>query len=509
MRAFTQKQNCSQKPASSSLVRPHKRASTLIHDPHAMPHLQRTRDDQIGQQSNTEEFNVGSASTTSSRFAHDFSRIPVHSKTSAQIQPKLTVNTPGDKYEQEADRVAEQVMRMPEPKMQQLVPATERISGDEHLQTTRMQASGVSEILAPSIIQEAVHSPGQPLEPSSRSFIESRLGYDFGQVRVHADAKGAESAQAIGAAASTGGHDIVFGVGRFAPATYEGRKLIAHELAHVAQQSGAAGIHVDKRIQRQPEGSEATDTGPGPVATGTGDVSVYVGKTMTSEAALRQIYREGAREISEEALRMVAQGTPVEDAARWANQARNDLKSIIRLKGSPIIRGLAEARNIRKYGNKIGPTYEELIRQGKTPEDIIGSAGKSSTKVNRVATKLKVGGRFFIGVDLAIVTWEVISAPEGERLRTAVSGGAGVVGAKGGAAFGSFFGPIGTAVGGVIGGIGGALIGGWIGRKTAQKAYDLVEDLVNPPSGSVWDLQVIVIDGIEEEYIRTQALRRP
>lgn len=190
---------------------------------------------------------------------------------------------------------------------------------------------------------------------------------------------------------------------------------------------------------------------------------------------------------------------------------------LIRARGSPIVRGLAEARNIRKYGNRIGRTYEELIRQGKTPEDIIGTAGKANAKVNRLATKLRVGGRFFIGVDLAIVTWEVISAPEGERLKTAVAGGAGVVGAvgmgwagaKGVAAIGSFFGPIGTAVGGVVGGVGGALLGGWLGRETGEKAYDLVEDLVNPPPGSVWDLQVIVIDGLEEEYIRRQAQHRP
>jgi hypothetical protein len=215
-------------------------------------------------------------------------------------------------------------------------------------------------------------------------------------------------------------------------------------------------------------------------------------------------------------LRMIAKGTSVEDAARWAHQARNDLKVLVRARGSPIIRGFAEARNIRKYGNKIGPTFEELISQGKTPEDIIGSAGKASMKVNRVVTKLKVGGRFFIGVDLAIVTWEVISAPEGERLRTAVAGGAGVAGAvgggwagaKGGAAIGSFFGPpIGTAVGGIIGGIGGALLGGWLGRKAAEKTYDLVEDLVNPPSGG--ELQTIVIDGMEEEYIRTKAQHHP
>lgn len=270
-------------------------------------------------------------------------------------------------------------------------------------------------------------------------------------------------------------------------------------------------------IRRQPDAGEKTETGPGPAATGTGDVSVYVGQTMTSEAALREVYRKGARAISEEALAMIKPGTSVDDAARWAHAARNDLKVAIRARGSAVVRGLAEARNIKKYGDKIGPAYEQLIREGKTPHDIIGSAGKASTKVNRVAAKLKVGGRFLIALDLAIVTWEVFSAPEGERLKTAVKGGAGVAGAvglgwagaKGGAALGTTFGPVGTVVGGVLGGLGGALLGGWLGRKAGEEAYDFVEELVNPRSGSIWELQVSVIDAIEQEYIRGGAAPRP
>ena len=77
------------------------------------------------------------------------------------------------------------------------------------------------------------------------------------------------------------------------------------------------GVWADQTIQRQQEGGEATTAGSEAVTSGTGDVSIYVGKTMTAEAALRQIYRESARKISEEALHMVAQGTSVEDAARW------------------------------------------------------------------------------------------------------------------------------------------------------------------------------------------------
>jgi hypothetical protein len=77
-----------------------------------MPNLQRTFGDQAVQQSNAEEFTGGSTSLASSRFAHDFSRIPAISPSPVQLQPKLEISTPGDRYEQEADRVAEEVMRM-------------------------------------------------------------------------------------------------------------------------------------------------------------------------------------------------------------------------------------------------------------------------------------------------------------------------------------------------------------------------------------------------------------
>jgi hypothetical protein len=299
----------------------------------------------------------------------------------------------------------------------------------------------------------------------------------------------------------------------FAPAVQGAKEVLEGRYEPSLEEIHDLAVRAGVYDKPKPEPPAVDAAGPGEAAKGTGDVSVYVGKTATSESALREIYRQGARQISEEALHMVKEGASVEVAAGWATQARNDLKAAIRARGSPIIRALAEARNIKKYGDKIGPTFEQLIREGKTPEDIIGSAGRASTKVNRMATKLKVAGRFLIAVDLAIVTWEVFSAPEGERLRAAVAGGASVVGAAGGGWAGAkglgalgfgIGGPPGAAVGAVIGGIGGALFGGWLGRKTAEKAYDFVDELVNPPAGSVGELESMVIDGLEEQYIRGQ-----
>ena len=83
-------------------------------------------------------------------------------------------------------------------------------------------------------------SGGQALDPAVRTEMERRFGLDFGDVRVHVGKAAAASALAEGARAYTLGRDIVFGEGRYAPATVEGKRLLAHELAHVVQQSRPA-----------------------------------------------------------------------------------------------------------------------------------------------------------------------------------------------------------------------------------------------------------------------------
>ncbi|NIM15976.1 MAG: DUF4157 domain-containing protein, partial [Candidatus Aminicenantes bacterium] len=77
---------------------------------------------------------------------------------------------------------------------------------------------------------------GQPLPESTRTFFEPRFGYDFSKVRVHTDAKAAETAKSINAKAFTTGKDVVFGAGQYSPGTSIGRGLLAHELIHVLQQ---------------------------------------------------------------------------------------------------------------------------------------------------------------------------------------------------------------------------------------------------------------------------------
>ena len=101
-------------------------------------------------------------------------------------------------------------------------------------------------VLVPERAVSATRSGGQPLDAETRSFMEPRFGFDFSRVRIHADGEAAQAARSIDAHAYTIGEDVVFGSGRFSPRASDGRRLLAHELAHVVQQSGGnapAGAH--------------------------------------------------------------------------------------------------------------------------------------------------------------------------------------------------------------------------------------------------------------------------
>lgn len=150
------------------------------------------------------------------------------------LQTKLAISQPGDPYEQEADRIAEQVMRMPATPLaaaHSVYPATPSIQ-------RKPTHEGAQQGGMP-LVNDVISSSGQPLDPATRAFFEPRFGHDFSQVRVHAGDRAAESARAVQARAYTVGKHIVFGAKQFAPGSTEGRRLLAHELTHVIQQGGA------------------------------------------------------------------------------------------------------------------------------------------------------------------------------------------------------------------------------------------------------------------------------
>lgn len=148
------------------------------------------------------------------------------------LQSKLAINPPDAVSEREADRVAEAVTNTSAPQAR----VQSMDAGGDHAQET-----------APPVVDEVLRSAGQPLEPTTRAFMENRFGHNFSDVRVHSDAKAAESARSVNALAYTVGSDVVLGAGQYAPHTDSGRLLLAHELTHVVQQSSGLGR---KTLQR-------------------------------------------------------------------------------------------------------------------------------------------------------------------------------------------------------------------------------------------------------------------
>jgi outer membrane protein OmpA-like peptidoglycan-associated protein len=176
------------------------------------------------------------------------------------IQAKLKISQPGDTYEQEADRLADQVMRVPDATAEPL--SISSLISPSHLQRAcakceeeeekpelqrkavgdgSLRNHGDEQAVIPSPV-EAHTNGGESLPDSTRAYFEPAFGRDFSQVRVHAGAHADQSAREVNAQAFTVGHNIVFAAGEYAPETAAGRKLLAHELVHTVQQGSAGPV---------------------------------------------------------------------------------------------------------------------------------------------------------------------------------------------------------------------------------------------------------------------------
>ena len=205
---------------------------------------------------------------------------------SGALQAKLRVGQPGDVYEQEADRVADAVMRMPETGVQRQVEPEEE---EEETLQTKPLASQITPFVQRQVEEEeeeemlqaksredatsevpndlesqinAIRSGGRSLAESERAYFEPRFGVDFSRVRVHTDTRAADSARAVNARAFTMGQDVVFGTGQYSPGTASGNRLLAHELTHVIQQGSQPDPVNKKVLQRQMRRATAADTAP-------------------------------------------------------------------------------------------------------------------------------------------------------------------------------------------------------------------------------------------------------
>jgi len=232
MRTFAQRTNAARKNDASTHGHPRKA-------PFAR-HLRSTPDTQSAQPKDAEN--------TSNQLEHDFTRVTVHP------QRTITIGASNDPLEQDADRMADQVMRMPapDPHGQGGKPGSEASLHARSGVQRKAHRPQIGQATAPTAVANAVQASGQPLGAAERRFFEPRFGHDFAQVRVHTNPQAAQSAHAIQARAYTLGQHIVFGRGEYAPDDTQGRRLLAHELTHVVQQGAGGSSGRDGVVRRAP-----------------------------------------------------------------------------------------------------------------------------------------------------------------------------------------------------------------------------------------------------------------
>jgi GH24 family phage-related lysozyme (muramidase) len=162
------------------------------------------------------------------------------------MQAKLAVGASIDPLELEADRIADQVLAAPaNPAFGKAPLRIQRFTGQSTAHTD----------MAPGSVDRVLAGPGSRLTPPLQQDMEQRFGHDFSHVRVHSGSAAEQSARDVNAHAYTVGNNIVFGAGRLAPGSPDGRRLIAHELTHVVQQTGLDGSrigHRDQKLDRSP-----------------------------------------------------------------------------------------------------------------------------------------------------------------------------------------------------------------------------------------------------------------
>ena len=356
--------------------------------------------------------------SVSRRFSHNFGQIPIFSKSDTRIQAKLAIGEPNDAFEQEADRVATRVLRMPEPQLQRACDcggACPSCQGDlqrsEHdrVRTKSVDGSRASQIVAPPIVGEVLSSSGQPLDAATRAFFEPRFGHDFGRVRIHTGAHATESARAVNALAFTVGYDIVMGAGQFAPAMPAGRRLLAHELTHVLQQGEARDIVSSSSNKFGPTRSDNR----GPTEPTGSEVEAMGSRRVSSIAPVLQRFltvSDLSPRTENLAERVVAGRSTAGFVAYWLNNRRIDAKpgttTAAQIQADLEAAGIAAIRR-PEVGSRLydveGPHGPELHGDGwikSVPNNVLEVEAHWLTPPpwTAVTTKGVVGKEFYLGM---------------------------------------------------------------------------------------------------------------
>ncbi len=199
----------------------------------------------------------------------------------AFFQAKLSINQENDVYEQEADHIADNVMRM----------GDNAIGQKSFFKPSAIQrkCSAGNEGVSSSDVDSYVgslNSSGRPLSENSRKFFEPKFGRDFSDVKLHTDPSAAKSAQAINALAYTSGNNIVFNTAQYSPDSEKGKKLLAHELTHVVQQNSGATPAVQRMLACPTHLDDSDPVPPG--------FKPYFGSTSVFHCGFRTILEDRA-----------------------------------------------------------------------------------------------------------------------------------------------------------------------------------------------------------------------
>lgn len=288
----------------------------------------------------------------------------------AAAEPRLMISQPQDAHEQEAERVAAQVMRLPARTVAcEGASAAAAPPANGRVQANRAGPGEADPARAPAMVAEALHSPGQPLDAKTREFFEPRFGLDLGRVRVHTGEQAGQSASAINAEAYTAGPDIVFGKGHYAPETSAGKHLLAHELTHTIQQGLRASSSAP--VQRQPK----------KVAPPAADRLLKSLKALV--ASKNKDYVAYKAEISK--------GTAEERKVALLDQA---LLSAMK----DLLPGLSFPRCVEALGRR-APTFDELRKNSKVAEALDAAWSASDVGVKDAVTQAhEEGGWVFMNL---------------------------------------------------------------------------------------------------------------
>ncbi len=214
------------------------------------------------------------------------------------VQTKLQVNAPGDQFEQEADQVADAVMRNA-PAAAPAPPEDNENNGSSpqpNIQTSRNGHQGVPEVSPETEVRiQGLNGRGSPLAHDDQAFFEERMGADFSQVRIHTGSDAVQLSQDLEAKAFTYGKHVAFNEGEYQPGTENGRRLLAHELTHTIQQGAV------NRVQRYPDPAEAvTAEAPKAPESSAADSSFQQVKNKVKQEAIKEKAHEPASKKAKE-----------------------------------------------------------------------------------------------------------------------------------------------------------------------------------------------------------------